>query len=307
VIEATGLSRSFDGRPAVEGLTFRLPAGSLLALLGPNGAGKTTTIRLLLGLIRPTAGSATVAGFTVPAADGEGQRLRAACGFLTEAPGFYERRSALDNLRFFARLYGVRQPQARLQAHLRDFGLWDHRDKPVGAFSKGMKQRLALIRALFHDPGVLFLDEPTAGLDPESALEVRERIARLKSEGRTIVVCTHNLQEAERLADWVGILRRNLLAFDALSAFRRGGKDGTTVRIRLAAPAAPWCAAAQACTGVGTVAAEADCLRVTVGEPRSAVPRVVAALAASGAPILEVETESASLEAVYLACIRGRE
>jgi ABC-2 type transport system ATP-binding protein len=242
----------------------------------------------------------------VPDADTGGQRLRAACGFLTEAPGFYERRSALDNLRFFARLYGVAQPEARLEAHLRDFGLWDHRDKPVGAFSKGMKQRLALIRALFHDPRVLFLDEPTAGLDPESALEVRERIARLKSEGRTIVVCTHNLQEAERLADWVGILRRNLLAFDALSAFRRWEQDRATVRIRLAAPAAQWCAAAQACGGVETVAAEADCLRVTVEEPRSAVPRVVAALAASGAPILEVGTESASLEATYLACIRGQ-
>jgi len=303
-IRATGLSRSFDGRPAVEDLTFHLPSGSLLALLGPNGAGKTTTIRLLLGLIRPTAGSASVAGFTVPGLQWEERDLRAVCGFLTEAPGFYERLSALDNLRFFARLYGLARPDARLEGQLKDFGLWDHRDKPVGAYSKGMKQRLALIRALFHDPRVLFLDEPTAGLDPESALEVRERIAHLKSEGRTIVLCTHNLDEAERLADWVGILRRRLLAFDSPVAFRRGQGRGTQVRIRLASAAAPWCVTAEGCEGVEAATAEGERLRVTVNDAQAAVARLVAALAAAGAPILEVATESPTLEAAYLACIR---
>jgi len=191
-----------------------------------------------------------------------------------------------------------------LQEQLKEFGLWDHRDKPVGTYSKGMKQRLALIRALFHDPRVLFLDEPTAGLDPESALEVRERILRLKTEGRTIVVCTHNLEEAERLADWVGILRRHLLAFDVLSAFRRGRGDRTQVRIRLAGAAQSWREAAERCGGVEGASAEGDCLLLTVREPRSTIPGVVAALASAAAPILEVGNESSSLEAAYLACIR---
>ena len=139
---------------------------------------------------------------------------------------------ALDNLNFFARLYDLSDPSRRIEHQLRDFDLWEHRDKPVGSFSKGMKQRLAIIRALFHEPRVLFLDEPTAGLDPESALEVRELIARLKTEGRTIVVCTHNLDEAERLADWVGILRQRLLAFDTLDGFAAGraGAPGRAVR-----------------------------------------------------------------------------
>jgi ABC-2 type transport system ATP-binding protein len=278
----------------------------LLALLGPNGAGKTNTIRLLLGLIRPSAGTASVAGFTATGDDGERQRLRAACGFLTEAPGFYERRSALDNLQFFARLYGLTQPQARLEKQLREFGLWDHRDKPVGAYSKGMKQRLALIRALFHEPSVLFLDEPTAGLDPESALDVRERIGHLKTEGHTVVVCTHNLEEAERLADWVGIIRRRLLAFDAMAAFRNGPGDRTKIRIRLAAEAGSWQRTAAGCPGVEETTAEAERLLVTV-EEQAVVPRVVAALAAAGAPVLEVVAERLTLEAAYLARIREPE
>ena len=303
MIHATGLSRSFDGRPAVEGLTFQLPSGSLLALLGPNGAGKTTTVRLLLGLIRPTAGTASVAGLNVTGDDKERQRLRTACGFLTEAPGFYERRSALDNLQFFARLYALPRPEARLEKQLREFGLWDHRDKPVGAYSKGMKQRLALIRALFHEPAVLFLDEPTAGLDPESALEVRERIAQLKTEGRTMVVCTHNLEEAERLADWVGILKQRLLAFEGIDTFRHGPGNGTSIRIGLAVEAERFRETAMACRGVERVTAQAKHLNVTVAA-QAVVPGVVAGLAAAGAPIVEVVTERPTLEAAYLERIR---
>jgi ABC-2 type transport system ATP-binding protein len=304
VIFADGLSRSFDGRPAVESLSFHLPPGSLLALLGPNGAGKTTTVRMLLGLIRPSAGTARVGGIGVDEGQEAQQRLRSACGFLTEAPGFYERRTALENMRFFGRLYGLDAGlESRLERYLRDFDLWSHRDKPVGAFSKGMKQRLAIIRALFHDPRVLFLDEPTAGLDPEAALEVRELIARLKTQGRTIVVCTHNLAEAERLADWVGIINRRLLAFDTLGALRQGAGAATTVRIRLASAAEPWRAPVEQ-LGVAGVSAGDNSLEFQTRQVEADVPAVVAALAAAGAPILEVAPERATLETVYLSCIR---
>ena len=306
MISAAGLSRSFNGHPAVEDVSFDLPSGSLLALLGPNGAGKTTTIRMLLGLIHPTAGSATVGGIALSSDDEARRNLRGSCGFLTETPGFYDRRSALDNLRFFGRLYDLANPEERIERHLRAFDLWDHREKPVGSFSKGMKQRLAIIRALFHEPKVLFLDEPTAGLDPESALEVRELIARLKTEGRTIVVCTHNLDEAERLADWVGILRRRLLAFDTLSNLQRGAGSERTIRLGLGPNPGQWRAMAGAFPGVMSVDLEGANMRIGVRE-NAVVPALVSALAAAGATIYEVTPEHSTLESVYLACIREPE
>lgn len=304
MITAAGLSRSFEGRPAVEDVSFELPSGSLLALLGPNGAGKTTTVRLLLGLIRPTAGTATVGGIALTAGEPARRDLRGACGFLTEAPGFYERRTAHDNLRFFARLYDLEDADTRIERQLRAFDLWEHREKPVGTFSKGMKQRLAIIRSLFHEPRVLFLDEPTAGLDPESALEVRELIARLKTEGRTIVVCTHNLAEAERLADWVGILRRRLLAFDRLDRLTQGAKQERSVRLMVGPDPARWRDVAAASRGVGDVAVDGEGLRARVRDPEHGVPELVARLVGAGAPVHEVAPERSSLEAVYLACIR---
>ena len=303
MIAAAGLSRSFNGHPAVEDVSFDLPPGSLLALLGPNGAGKTTTIRMLLGLIRPTAGTATVAGISLTADDQARRTLRGTCGFLTESPGFYDRRTALDNLRFFGRLYDLPQPDERIERQLRAFDLWDHRDKPVGSFSKGMKQRLAIIRALFHEPRVLFLDEPTAGLDPESALEVRELIARLKTEGRTIVVCTHNLDEAERLADWVGILRRRLIAFDTLENLQRGAGTGPMIRLGLGTDAGAWRDRVASIAGVLSAAVDGDGLRISVHD-MAAVPSIVTALAGAGATIYEVVPERSTLESAYLACIR---
>ena len=304
MISVAGLSRSFDGRPAVQNVSFDLPPGSLLALLGPNGAGKTTTIRLLLGLIKPTSGTAIVAGIPLSGDDASRRKLRGSCGFLTEAPGFYDRRTALDNLNFFARLYDLSDAGRRIEHQLRAFDLWEHREKPVGSFSKGMKQRLAIIRALFHEPRVLFLDEPTAGLDPESALEVRELIARLKTEGRTIVVCTHNLDEAERLADWVGILRQRLLAFDTLENLQTGkGSAGRVVRFGVGAEISRWRTVMAGIPDVAGVEEDAHGLKVTVRDP-AAVPAIVAALVTAGAPVHEVVRERPTLEAAYLACIR---
>lgn len=232
------LCRSFAGVPAVENLSFEIPQGCLFALLGPNGAGKTTTVRLLLGLIAPDSGRATIAGHEL--GRDSNNALRSVCGLLTETPGFYDRISALENLIFFSQLYRIPQTarDQRLEHHLRIMNLWERRNDLVGTFSKGMKQKLAIIRAIFHEPKVIFMDELTAGLDPEASLMVREMIAKLKGEGRTIVVCTHNLDEAQRLADIVGIIRRRLLVCDSLANLRAGAGLTTAVEIETGEPIA---------------------------------------------------------------------
>lgn len=310
MISARGLSRSFDGVPAVEDLTLDIATGSLFALLGPNGAGKTTTVRLLMGLIGPTAGTATVAGYRIGGGADSGRLLRRACGLLTEAPGFYERMSALDNLLFFGRLYGIpeRTLRQQLEHYLRLLELWDRRGDVVGTYSKGMKQRLAIIRALFHDPKVVFLDEPTAGLDPEAAREVRELIARLKTEGRTIVVCTHNLDEAERLADSIGILRRRLLVCDTLEHLRSGsdGDGRVTVRVTLTGPAASHVPALQTEAPVPTLKDVQGVEAVLSARcAPDGVPALVAWLVGRGAGIREVHAAEESLESIYLRAVRG--
>jgi ABC-2 type transport system ATP-binding protein len=312
VISTRGLTRAFNGVPVVEDVTFDVPAGTLFALLGPNGAGKTTTVRMLMGLIGPSAGGATVAGYRIGGGADAGRLLRRACGLLTEAPGFYERMSAGDNLRFFGRLYGLpeRTLRAQIEHFLRLLELWDRRDDAVGTFSKGMKQRLAIIRALFHDPKVVFLDEPTAGLDPEAALEVRELIARLKTEGRTIVVCTHNLDEAERLADAVGILRRRLLVCDSLQRLRAGpaGDGSLTVQCTLSGPVADHALALRSGPPAPRVrdvrAADAT---LTVRCLPDEVPLLVAWLVGRGAAIREVHAAADSLESIYLRAVRGEQ
>lgn len=182
-----------------------------MALLGPNGAGKTTTVRMLTGLIYPSEGDATVAGLPLR---GNEDRIRGQVGVLTESPSLYDRMRVADYLAFFGRLYGIPGAElgSRIERFLRLFDLQDHRDKRIGSFSKGMKQKVALARALLHNPRVIFLDEPTSGLDPESARVLRDYILFLKEERRrTILVCTHNLDEAERLADYIGIISRGKL------------------------------------------------------------------------------------------------
>jgi ABC-2 type transport system ATP-binding protein len=304
VISARGLTRLFDGRPAVDHVSFEVPDGQVFTLLGPNGAGKTTTVRMLLGLIAPSAGGGVVAGQPLGGGSESNRTLRARCGLLTETPGFYDRLSARENLLFFGRLYGLTEPLLgqRIEHYLRLFDLWDRRQSPVGTYSKGMKQRLALARALFHDPKVVFLDEPTAGLDPEATLAVREMILGLKREGRTLLVCTHNLDEAERLADIVGILKQRLLACDTLTRLRAGG-DGQRLVIRLDAAAAPHAAALRTVTGVQDVTALEATLELALADA-AATSRVVQLLVQRGAGVLEVRPGGASLESIYLQAVR---
>lgn len=217
IIETSGITKIFDGRVAVDDLNIKVKKGEVLGFLGPNGAGKTTTIRILSGIISPTKGSATVAGFRT---DEDAEKLHEIIGLLTETPGFYERLSAKRNLEFFAKFYSNIDVDFQVNKYLKLMELWDRRDDKVGNFSKGMKQRLALARALIHEPEIVFLDEPTAGLDPEVSVEVHKLIIKLKEEKRTVFLCTHNLEEAELLSDRIALFKTNLVALDTASNLR---------------------------------------------------------------------------------------
>jgi ABC-2 type transport system ATP-binding protein len=215
LIEASGLTRIFNGFNAVDSIDLVVGEGEVFGLLGPNGAGKTTTVRMLSCLIRPTSGTARVCGRDVYDADGA-RRIRGMVGILTETPGFYDDLSVYKNLRFYADLYKMERQKAQrnIDHYLRLFDLWEVRDSPIAGFSRGMRQKLALTRCLVHEPRLLFLDEPTSGLDPESARIVRDSIKELKGEGRTIFLCTHNLDEAERLCDRIAIINHRILELD---------------------------------------------------------------------------------------------
>ncbi len=206
MIQAENLTKKFDEFLAVEGVHLDIPKGQVLVLLGPNGAGKTTTVRMLSSVLRPTFGSATVAGFDVVK---NSQEVRSLVGVLTEMHGLYKRMNAQEYLTFFAQIYKMERSfyQKRIQLLLEQFGLGDVGKKRLGEYSKGMRQKLALVRALLHDPPVLLLDEPTSAMDPESAKMVRDSIRSLKSGERTLILCTHNLAEAEELADQIAIIQ----------------------------------------------------------------------------------------------------
>ena len=297
-LTATGLGRRFDDRWAVRGVDLAVRRGEVLGLLGPNGAGKTTTVRMLTALIRPTEGTATVDGFDVREAP---DAVRARVGILTESPGLYDKLPAIANLDFFGRLYGLAADlrAERIEHYLRLFTLWDRRDDVAGTFSKGMKQKLAIARALLHDPSVVFLDEPTAALDPEAAFVVREAIETLQRAGRTIVLATHNLDEADRLCDRIAFVRGGLVRVDSPAALR-AALGTRSLTIRLAAGASDeQIAAARGVAGVVAAGATDGVLRVGADDPESVAPDVVRALVANGADVVEVRPERPSLERIY--------
>jgi len=216
-IQAVELTRNFGTQNAVENLNLEVKEGEVLGFLGPNGSGKTTTIRMLAGMIKPSRGYALVKGIR---ADLKVEQLHQVIGLLTESPGFYERLSARENLLYFARFYDI-DSAAQVKKYLKIMGLWEKKDQKVGTFSKGMKHRLALARALVHEPEVLFLDEPTSGLDPEGAKEVRELIKKLEESGKTIFLSTHNLEEAELLCNRIALIKTRLLLADTAENLRK--------------------------------------------------------------------------------------
>jgi len=216
------LSRDFDNVRAVDSINMQVTEGSIYGFLGPNGAGKTTTIRLLLGLLEPTAGGASVLGFDIRT---QADQIRQHCGALLEHSGLYERLSAEDNLEFYGRVWKMTsiERRERIQALLSEMGLWERRKETVSTWSRGMKQKLAVARTLLHKPELVFLDEPTAGLDPIAAAALRDDLAGLaEREGVTVFLTTHNLAEAEKLCQQVGVIRDGkLLASGDLSQIRR--------------------------------------------------------------------------------------
>ena len=218
IIVTEKLTKKFGDIVAVNQLSLSVQRGEVFGLLGPNGAGKTTTVRMLAALLIPSGGEAQVAGFRIGEDD---QDIRRKIGLLPESPGLYDSLSAEQNLAFFGAMYGIENIADQIQKYLELLGLWNRRYEPVGTFSKGMRQKLAIARALLHEPDVLFLDEPTSGLDPQASRLVREFIEDLKGEGRTIILTTHNLEEADRLCDKVAVISGHLLALDAPGELRR--------------------------------------------------------------------------------------
>lgn len=295
-ISAQGLSKSFSRVTAVDSLDLAIPTGEVFGLLGPNGAGKTTTIRMLSSLIAPTAGDAWVAGFRVGFDD---DKIRQRVGILTETPGLYEQLSAESNLAFFAEMYEVQRIDKQVEKYLRMLGLWSRRSEPVGTFSKGMRQKLAIARALLHEPEVLFLDEPTSGLDPEAARLVRDFISDLRAEGRTIVLCTHNLDEADRLCDRVAMFKTRLLALDTPTNLRRK-LFGRAVVFHLAKVKAAFAKALRQNEFVKDVETVDNKIIVQLDDPERRNPRLVSELVGLGAQIQFVGEKRQSLEDVYL-------
>jgi ABC-2 type transport system ATP-binding protein len=272
----------------------------VFGLLGPNGAGKTTTVRLLNGLYHPTSGSVRVLDLDPFQ---EGKSVRSRTGVLTETPALYERLTAYENLAFFGKLADM--PAADLNARIAEllafFDLEKRANEKVGTYSKGMKQRLALARALLNRPEVVFLDEPTSGLDPESALQVRELIETIRRrDGHTVFLCTHMLSEAERLCDRVAILNSGrLLALGTLAELRQHLSPGQWVDVSLLQPLSSVPDLSRL-PGVSQVSIDGTCLRFMV-QNESAIPAVATALVQAGAQIVRLQPETVSLENVYFA------
>jgi ABC-2 type transport system ATP-binding protein len=295
VIAARGLTRRFGSRVAVDGVTLEVARGEIVALLGPNGAGKTTTMRMLAGLISPTSGSITIDGVSLGRATGSA--LRGRIGFLTESPGLWDRLTVRENLRVYAGLYGFADPGHVVDSALEMFGLGHYASTRTAELSKGWRQKVALARALLHGPGILLLDEPTSGLDPEVARSVRDLFDARRAAGCAVLVSTHNLDEAERLADRVAVLQTRLLAVDRPAALRRRLTTGRVIA-RVAGEAAVHLTTARRFDAAAI--AERDTLVLTLPQADRDTPALVRALVVAGADVLEIRPEIPALEDVYL-------
>jgi len=303
MILTQNLGKRFGDFQAVEAVNLRIEAGEVLALLGPNGAGKTTTVRMLTSLLAPSSGWARVADFDTVR---QASQVRASVGVLTENHGLYNRMPAGEYLDFFGQIYhqSAAVRKQRLRQLLEDFGLLPYIRRPIGEFSKGMRQKLALARALLHNPPVLLLDEPTSAMDPESARLVRDAIRTLRSEERTIVICTHNLAEAEELADQIAIIRRGqIIAQGSPQALKARMLGPEEYEIQLALHlngSLPDLPEAVQITASGT-----NWLRYRAHSPAEANPLVIQALVRQGLPVITLQAAPRSLEQVYLQAINA--
>jgi ABC-2 type transport system ATP-binding protein len=303
MIEACNLHKVFGAFHAVRGVTLDVAPGEVVALLGPNGAGKTTTVRMLGAILRPSDGYARVAGYDVVE---QAREVRRVVGLLTEFPGLYLRMRPQEYLCFFGALQGmsVSDSARRAEQLLRQFGLWDARDKRLDSFSKGMKQKIALIRALIHDPPVLYLDEPTTAMDPHSARQVRDAMLELRAARRTILLTTHNLTEAEELADRIVIIRNGSIVADGTFAqltHRFLGAPRWELRLGTTAQRA-----AVALDGLVEIERiDGESVYYHTDDARHVNPQIIARLADAGIPIVALNELPRRLEDVYLEIVAG--
>lgn len=300
MIEAHQLSKHFGTFQAVRSISLNVQPGEVLALLGPNGAGKTTTVRMLGAILKPTSGWARINGHDVV---NEAQAVRGMVGLLTEYPGLYGRMRALEYLDFFGALLGIDAQRGRNRAQmlLQQFGMWEAREKRLDSYSKGMRQKIALVRALIHDPPVMFLDEPTTAMDPQSARTVRDAIGELRNAERTILLTTHNLSEAEALADRIAIIRGGeIIAEGSIAQLTRQLLGEPVWEVRFDPSYRPEAAQAffKGITTVETITH--DAIRYRCPAPAHVNPQLLIRLASQGIPVIAISEVPRSLEDVYL-------
>ena len=303
MILVENLSKKFGNITAVDNISFEIKDGSIFGFLGPNGAGKTTTIRMLSTLIKPTSGTIIIDGKELSK---NGEYIRSILGILTETPGMYEKISAIENLNFFSGFYRIEEKKRKqnIEKFLKMFDLWDRRDALVGTYSKGMKQKLAIARALIHEPKILYLDEPTAALDPESAFMVRSFIENQKNEKTTVFLCTHNLEEASNLSDVVCIIKSKIIKISTLEELQRS-KKGKKIEIVFNQPADKYAGILRDFTEITNLEIKQDKINFLMDNPEKINPAIIKKLVDYGAEIVYFNEIKASLEEIYLDLIRG--
>jgi len=303
LIETENLTKKFGDLTAVDEVTLRVEEGEVFGFLGPNGAGKTTTVRMLCCLISKTSGTARIEGFEV-GNNADSLKIRKLIGLVPDNVGLYDSLSAYDNLDFYGKLYDCTEAQRKenIQRFLKMLGLWEKKDVAAGTFSKGMKQKLALARALIHDPKVLFMDEPTANLDPESSKTVRDFILDLKKEKRTIFLNTHNLDEAQKVCDKIAILNTKLMAMGTPQELERSVSGRKTV-IQLEQTSDPILIALKKIT-VRNISVDGNKLSIDVVDPEKENGTLVDAIVRAGGRIQSVNVVGSTLEDAYFNLVR---
>jgi len=303
LIQAENLTKKFGDLIAVDGVSFKVEEGEVFGFLGPNGAGKTTTVRMLCCLISKTSGEARIADYDV-GKESDSLKIRKLIGLVPDNVGLYDDLTAYDNLEFYGKLYGCTEAQRRenIERFLKMLGLWDKKDVTAGTFSKGMKQKLAIARALIHDPRVLFMDEPTANLDPESSKTVRDFILELKKEKKTVFLNTHNLDEAQKICDRIAILNTKLMAIGTAEELERSVRGRQTV-VQLA-QVNDAILGALGRVSTGKVTREGDSITVDVLSPEKENPDIVRAIVGAGGDVQSVSISTSTLEDAYLKLVK---
>lgn len=305
MIETHNLTKKFGDLTAVDGVTFRVEEGEVFCFLGPNGAGKTTTIRMLCCLISKTSGEARIGDYEV-GSEADSLKIRRIIGLVPDSVGLYDDLSAYDNLDFYGKLYRCTETQRKenIERFLKMLGLWEKKDVAAGTFSKGMKQKLAIARALIHEPEVLFLDEPTVNLDPESAKTVRDFLLELKKEKKTIFLNTHNLDEAQRICDRIGILNTKLMAIGTPEQLEQSVTGRKTV-IQVEQVNDTVLNALKKLS-IGKMTNDNNRLTIDVVNPEKENPAIIRAIIEAGGNVQSVSVVGSALEDAYLKLVKEK-